>query len=106
ILINPSVTEAFGNVNLEAMGSGLAIVAADVDSAAALIDHGCSGLLAPAKDAAAFASAAEMLIRDCPRRRQMAQTAHERASRYRWADILDTVFGRYQHCVRNHRSAC
>ena len=40
VLINPSVTEAFGNVNLEAMAAGLAIVSADVGSARALIENG------------------------------------------------------------------
>jgi glycosyltransferase involved in cell wall biosynthesis len=29
VLINPSTTEAFGNVNLEAMAAGLAVVSAD-----------------------------------------------------------------------------
>lgn len=108
ILINPSDTEAFGNVNLEAMGSGLAIVTAKVDSAAALIDHGQSGLLIAAKDAAAFASATEALTRDSARRRKMGDVACERASRYRWDEILDTVFDRYQQCVGKmaDRSGC
>lgn len=45
ILVNPSVTEAFGNVNLEAMASGIGVVSADVPSASSLIVHGGTGLL-------------------------------------------------------------
>ena len=101
VLINPSVTEAFGNVNLEAMSSGLAIVAAAVDSAAALINDGLSGLLVPAKEAAAFATAVETLILDPSRREKMSAMARQEASRYRWDDVLDSVFDCYRHCVRN-----
>ena len=50
ILVNPSTTEAFGNVNLEAMAAGLALVSADVGSAQALIEHGRSGLLVPPEE--------------------------------------------------------
>jgi len=46
ILLNPSKTEAFGNVILEAMASRLAVVSADEPSAQALITNGIDGLLA------------------------------------------------------------
>jgi glycosyltransferase involved in cell wall biosynthesis len=105
ILINPSVTEAFGNVNLEAMGSGLAIVAAAVDSTAALISHGFSGLLVPAKDAAAFAAATEWLMKDAASRRRMGELACQETARYRWDEILDTVFDCYQSLSRSRKSS-
>lgn len=55
LLINPSDTEAFGNVNLEAMASGVALVSADAPAAKALVEHGRNGLLVPAKDVTAYA---------------------------------------------------
>ena len=96
ILINPSTTEAFGNVNLEAMAAGLAVVSADVGSAQALIAHGESGLLVPPEEAAAYAGAAESLI-DSPRRRRMlARAALAASASFNWADILDSVILAYR----------
>lgn len=91
ILINPSVTEAFGNVNLEAMASGLAIISADVPSAAALLDAGRTGLLVPPRDAAAYADAAAGLIRHPERRGALGAAAAAQAARYRWYDVLEDV---------------
>jgi glycosyltransferase involved in cell wall biosynthesis len=96
ILVNPSTTEAFGNVNLEAMAAGLPVVSADVGSARALIEHGQSGLLVPPGDASAYADAVEALI-DAPRRRRaLGLAALAVSSSYVWADILDGVILAYR----------
>ena len=96
ILLNPSVTEAFGNVNLEAMASGLAVVSADVDSASALIDHGRTGLLVPPQDPRAYADAAAALIRQPARLRELRQSAAKAVDRYRWDAILADVADVYE----------
>jgi glycosyltransferase involved in cell wall biosynthesis len=96
ILVNPSVTEAFGNVNLEAMASGLAVVSADVGSAQALIEDGRSGLLVPPEEAPAYADAVEKLIDSPGRRRALAVAALAVSATYVWADILDGVILAYQ----------
>jgi glycosyltransferase involved in cell wall biosynthesis len=95
LLINPSVTEAFGNVNLEAMASGLAVLSADVPSAASLIDAGRTGLLIPPADAQAYASAAAMLIQTPARLKAMRQAAAIAASQHRWDDVLQSVVQAY-----------
>lgn len=95
LLINPSVTEAFGNVNLEAMASGLAVLSADVPSAASLIDAGHTGLLLPPTDVEAYAEAASMLIRMPARLAAMRRTAANAASRHRWDDVLQSVVQAY-----------
>ena len=96
ILVNPSTTEAFGNVNLEAMASGLAVVSADVGSAQALIEDKRSGLLVPPEDAPAYADAVEALIESPRRRRALALAALAVSATYNWADILDGVIFAYQ----------
>ena len=98
ILINPSITEAFGNVNLEAMASGVAVVSADVGSAQALIDHGRSGLLV-APTPAAFADATEMLIDAPDLRRAMQRDAASASAEYRWPTILNDVLYRYRNVL-------
>ncbi|MEC3950391.1 glycosyltransferase family 4 protein [Sphingobium sp. HWE2-09] len=95
LLINPSVTEAFGNVNLEAMASGLAVLSADVPSAASLIDPGRTGLLLPPTDANAYADAADALIGSPARLARLRQAAAIAASRHRWDDVLDAVVQAY-----------
>jgi glycosyltransferase involved in cell wall biosynthesis len=47
VFLFPSETETFGNVTLEAMASGLAVVAYDYAAAALHVDSGASGVLAP-----------------------------------------------------------
>lgn len=91
ILFNPSVTEAFGNVNLEAMASGLAVVSADVDSVSALIDDGRTGRLVAPQDAQAYADAAASLIRQPARLRALRTAAASAADHYRWDAILADV---------------
>jgi len=96
ILINPSVTEAFGNVNLEAMASGLAIVSADVGSAQALIEHGRTGLLVSPTEPLAYADATEALLADPSRRLRLGRAAAEASRAYNWPDILDGVVHVYR----------
>jgi len=99
LLINPSVTEAFGNVNLEAMASGLAVVSADVASAAALIAQGRTGLLAPAGDVAAYVEAVIELVTDREKRLGIGAAAAEAAACHRWADVLEDVARAYCHVL-------
>jgi len=95
ILLNPSTTEAFDNVTLEAMSAGLAVVAADVPSSRALIDPGRTGLLVPPVDVEGYAAALCALI-DAPERRNALGAAARTASlHYRWPDMLDAVLRCY-----------
>ena len=96
ILVNPSDTEAFGNVNLEAMASGLAIVSADVGSARALIDNGVSGLLVPAREPQAYAAAAAELMASDHRRARLGRAALEASRSFNWPDILGEVVHSYR----------
>jgi glycosyltransferase involved in cell wall biosynthesis len=96
ILINPSVTEAFGNVNLEAMASGVAVVSAQVDSAEALIDPRRTGLLVEPTAPRAYADAVDSLIRSPAWRERLAMGAVAAAASYSWPAILDGVIDLYQ----------
>lgn len=99
ILVNPSTTEAFGNVNLEAMASGLAIASAIAPAAEAMIRDGETGLLVPPKDVPAWADAIELLIGDAALRRRLGQAARQEAEGYRWSIILDRVIDTYRAAV-------
>lgn len=62
IFLFPSCTETFGNVTLEAMASGLPVVAYDYAAAAAHVRHGLHGLLAPLGQDEAFVELASELV--------------------------------------------
>ncbi|WP_447726190.1 glycosyltransferase family 4 protein [Sphingomonas koreensis] len=99
VLINPSVTEAFGNVNLEAMASGVSIISARVESAAALIEHGVSGLLVQADDATAYADALEQLILSRTARMALGTVASQHALAHDWHRQLSSVAAVYAACL-------
>ena len=79
LFLFPSLTETFGNVTLEAMASGLAVVAFDYAGAAAVIRHGENGLLVPFGDGAAFGCAGRALAADPLRVRQLGAHARREA---------------------------
>lgn len=97
ILYNPSTTEAFGNVTLEAMASGLAIVCPDVPSARALVTNGVDGvLLSPGRSAA---DAIDLLMRDAGRRRALGRAAAERSRDFSWAAANGAVAHAYRDAM-------
>ncbi|MGA9342499.1 MAG: glycosyltransferase family 1 protein [Rhodanobacteraceae bacterium] len=75
VFLFPSLTETFGNVTLEAMASGLAVVAFDYAAAREMIVDASSGVLVPFGDADAFVSAALALACDIGCRARMRACA-------------------------------
>ena len=64
VFLNPSITEAFGNVTLEAMACRLPVVAADATGATSLVRDGVTGTLVEPGDCDAFADALEAYAKD------------------------------------------
>jgi glycosyltransferase involved in cell wall biosynthesis len=88
IFLFPSITETFGNVTMEAMASGLAVVAYDYAAARQHIVHGRSGLLAPVNDRIRFIEQAAALARDLPRVRMLGRHAREVAIPLGWDKVV------------------
>lgn len=64
IYVQPSLWEGMSNSLLEAMACGLPIVATSAGGTTDALDHGVTGLLVPASDAASLADALDLLIAD------------------------------------------
>jgi glycosyltransferase involved in cell wall biosynthesis len=84
VFLFPSLTETYGNVTLEALASGLAVVAFDYAAAAETIRHGDNGLLAPMGDAGAFAALAAAAVSELAHARVMGSNARESALKLGW----------------------
>ncbi|HTI66017.1 MAG TPA: glycosyltransferase family 1 protein [Caulobacteraceae bacterium] len=105
IFLNPSATETFGNVNLEAMASGLALVCADVPNSRALIRHDRTGILCDARDAGAYAGAIRALIDQPAERMRLARAALVESTLYRWPEMLGSVARVYREALASHQPA-
>ena len=89
IFLFPSQTETFGNVTLEAMASGLAVLAYDYAAAKMHITHCKTGLLVPYGDAAAFVDTALKLTREPQLLSQLRRQAHTYAAGLSWPHIVE-----------------
>jgi phosphatidylinositol alpha 1,6-mannosyltransferase len=94
IFLNPSVTEAFGNVTLEAMASGLPSVSVEVPSASALL-RGGSGLLYPPGDLDAATANVARLAAFAEMRDRMGRRAREASAAYGWDQASEQVWVQY-----------
>ena len=92
LFLFPSVTETFGNVTIEAMASGLPVVAFDYAAAARLIRPGGDGVLVPFGDRTAFVEAARRAAGDRAHLAAMGRAARERALGQSW-DGVNARFG-------------
>lgn len=102
IFFNPSVTEAFGNVTLEAMASGLPCVCAAASGALSLVEDGVTGLLSPPEaGAAGYAEKLLALAGDDAFRRRCGDTALARSGAYSWPAILDGLIDQYREAITN-----
>ena len=89
LFLFPSLTETFGNVTLEAMASGLAVVAYDYAAAREMIGDGASGILVPTDaPAAAFAAHAAALASDLDRARRLGESARREALGRGWERVV------------------
>jgi glycosyltransferase involved in cell wall biosynthesis len=88
LFLFPSLTETFGNVTIEAMASGLPVVAFNYAAAAQLICSSENGVLVGLGDADAFVSAAVQCGRDSVRRSAMGKSARQSACEAGWDDVV------------------
>ena len=95
VLLNPSVTETFGNVTLEAMACGVPVVAADATGAASLVEEDVNGFLVQPGDIAAYADRLAHYVDDPALRRAHGSAGYERARAFEWDAINRAVADTY-----------
>ena len=88
LFLFPSVTETFGNVTMEALASGLAVVAYDYAAARQHIVHHQNGLLVPFDDATEFVATALRLMQNPTQITTLKQGARLAAENLSWGQIV------------------
>jgi sugar transferase (PEP-CTERM/EpsH1 system associated) len=88
----PSLGEGVSNTILEAMSSGLPVVATDVGGNSELVRHGETGFIVPSASAAAMADALARYVKDAALRKQHGTEGRRRVER---CFSMDSMVGGY-----------
>jgi len=100
LFLLPSSTESFGLVALEAMASGVPVIASDVGGIPEVVDHGTTGFLAPCRDTEEMAAHAISLLKDEELRCQFGLAARARAREmFNYESIVPQYEKMYQRLV-------
>lgn len=98
IFFNPSVTETFGQVTLEAMASGLPTLCANAAGSLSLVDDSATGFIAK-PDVAAFTEKLSRLAGDPSLRAEMGAAGRKKALTFSWDAVLDDLISNYRDAM-------
>jgi glycosyltransferase involved in cell wall biosynthesis len=103
VLLNPSITEAFGNVTLEALASALPVIAAHATGTTNLVRDGQTGILVDSDDIDGFADALESYARDPQLRRRHGAAGLTFAETMDWDTINSAVLKVYVKAIEKRK---
>lgn len=104
MLFNPSVTETFGNVTLEAMAAGLPVVAAIATGSQSLVTNNVTGRLIRPGACDQFGEALAAYCRDPVARQEAGRAGCEASRRFGWDEVNQELVDSYLRIIRQHRS--
>jgi glycosyltransferase involved in cell wall biosynthesis len=103
VFLNPSVTETFGNVTLEAMASGLPVMAAAASGTTSLVQDNVTGRLAEPGDTEAMANELADYQRNPELRLKHGAAGLEFAKTMDWDEINAAVMHVYERVIDRRR---
>lgn len=95
IVVIPSLWEGFGLVAVEAMASGCAVVASDVDGLREIVENEKNGLLVAPGNTAQLTEAIERLLSDSQLKKKLTAAGIVRASEYSIEKVVERVEALY-----------
>lgn len=104
LFLFPSMTDTYGNVTLEALASGLPVVAYRMAAAAELIRHGDNGMLAAPGASDQFVRAALDLVTRPGARRRAADAAPHSVAMLDWELIHDRLVAALRDAIASPAS--
>jgi glycosyltransferase involved in cell wall biosynthesis len=99
LFLNPSITETFGNVTLEAMACALPVVAVSATGATSLVRDGETGILAEPGDICALADAIAAYAASASLRRRHGEAGLAFAKTQDWDVINGAVLRTYARAI-------
>ena len=99
VFLNPSITEAFGNVTQEAMACGLPVIAAAATGATSLVEDEVTGILVDSEESEQFADAIARYAGSPELRRAHGDAGLAFASTRDWDRINSVVLRLYQRVI-------
>ena len=88
--------ESFGIVLLEAMASGVPVIASSIPGFSSVISHDVDGVLVPPRHPKEWAAALGALLDDPARRTAMSERGLAKAQLYDWEHVVDEVLDVYR----------
>jgi D-inositol-3-phosphate glycosyltransferase len=95
VCVVPSHYESFGLVAIEAMASGVPVVASRVGGLTGTVKDGETGYLIPWLCPEPFAERLELLLENEPLRQSLGVAARDAMDRYRWESVASAVLDLY-----------
>jgi glycosyltransferase involved in cell wall biosynthesis len=103
-LLTTEPPESFGIVLIEAMASGLPVIATDYPGARAVVDEGENGLLVRQGETAAVAAAIRRLVDNRAQRQAMGAAGRAKAeAEWSWPGLLDRMDDAYAQALATRR---
>jgi phosphatidylinositol alpha 1,6-mannosyltransferase len=103
IFVFTGANETFGNVVLEAMASGLPVVAPDSGGVMDMVKPYETGLLFSTEDQQSLVGAVQQLIVSRGLREQARLAARQMALTFSWEDILNQLMADYEEVIATYR---
>ncbi|MEM6852509.1 MAG: glycosyltransferase, partial [Pseudomonadota bacterium] len=103
VFFNPSKTETFGNVTLEAMASGLPTVCANATGSRSIVVDGETGYLVETSQANGYADALQRLLQDADLRAAMGASALVRSRDFGWDVVMLGLLAQYEEVLARWR---
>jgi glycosyltransferase involved in cell wall biosynthesis len=103
VFVFPSSSETYGNVILEAMASGLPVIAPYAGGIKENLQDGVNGLAFVAGDATDMAKKMELLINEKMLRQKLGANARKSVEKKTWDFVYEDLFRRYDAFLQGHR---
>lgn len=97
--------ETYGNVVVEAMASGLPVIAPNSGGVVDLVDNGKTGLQYPSESPERLFKAVKKLASDPALLKQMGKAGYKKAQTQSWQNSFDTLFAQYDKALSLPRRA-
>jgi N-acetyl-alpha-D-glucosaminyl L-malate synthase BshA len=99
LFLLPSETESFGLAALEAMASGVPVIASRAGGLPEVVDHGRNGYLEPVGDIQAMAERAKYILSNASTHAMFSNQALEAAQKFSMEHIGQTYLNLYQQLI-------